>query len=205
MSSFLDHCKGLKIHNKIIMFYFNRCIHERMHGTNNNQWTEGDGPLHDSFAENMFLSLKKLHNENCLHVDVKYTPLLKQKLNDLFFARNQYSNTVLKNNTSGTFYFDTLIDKNGKYLINGNIMPALKLLKGSTYYFMMKSEDYTKFPLTFQSNAEEIPSVKVTAKSEYDMMKVTLALSFDAPNSLSYFSSNGASPSIGTANLVKLI
>ena len=117
-----------------------------MHAINDNQWVKGDGPLHDAFAEGMFLRLKELHNNYCLHVDVNFTPVMKQKLNDHIFWRNQYSMSA-KNDTANTFTFDTLIDSKGKYFINGNTLPVLQLLKGNTYYFIMRNEDYAKYPL----------------------------------------------------------
>ena len=59
-----------------MILYLKSSIHDEMHAMND-EWFKGEGPLHDSFAESMFLRLKKLHNEKCLHVDIKYTSILK--------------------------------------------------------------------------------------------------------------------------------
>ena len=175
------------------------CIHDEMHAINNHQWIKGEGPLHDAFAESMFLRLKQLHNDYCLHVDVKFTPVMKEKLNDLYFARNEYS-MVARNDTTSTFYFETLINPSGKYFINGNTLPVLQLLKGNTYYFVLRAEDYAKYPLTFGPTIGS-PYSSVTATTEYDMIKVTLQLPFDAPNTIYYFSTNGA---VGGSNSINL-
>ena len=168
-------------------------IHDEMHAINNNQWVKGQGPLHDAFAESMFLRLKELHNNYCLHVDLKFTPVMKEKMNDHFFARNQYSE-IATNDTSNTFNFEVLINSKNKYYINGNVVPTLQLLKGSTYSFIMRIEDYAKYPLTFSSGV-------ITVVTEYDMIKVSVTFPFNAPDTINYLSSNGATPG-GKANLV---
>jgi len=175
------------------------CIHDEMHAINNGQWVKGEGPMHDGFAESMFLRLKELHNDYCLHVDVKFTPVMKAKLNDHIFARNQYS-MIAKNDTTNTFTFETLIDSTGNYYINGNTNPILQLLKGNTYYFIMRNEDYAKYPLTFGPSIGT-PFSSVTISVQYDMTKITVSLPFDVPDSIVYYASNGATKG-GTANLL---
>eukprot|EP01036_Dinobryon_divergens_P043073 gene43073-57299_t len=62
------------------------CIHENAHKKNDKSWTINDGALHDMPSERMFLALKELHDRYCIHIDINFSPLLKAKLNDYFFA-----------------------------------------------------------------------------------------------------------------------
>jgi hypothetical protein len=53
------------------------------------------------------------------------------KLNDFFFARNEYSISPPGNDTVNTFSYDVMV-QNGEFVKNGNYAPVLEMLRGST-------------------------------------------------------------------------
>jgi len=164
-------------------------VHENAHGLNDGSWMSSDGPLHDTPSEQMFLALKDLHNDYCVHIDIQFTDLMKEKLNDFFFARNTFA-LPIGNDTKSTFSFDVAV-KNQVYNINGNVAPLLKLIRGSTYSFFMTNAAYRKYPFTIATTVNG-PSYApvVVGKKEYDLTKITLTIPLNAPSSLVYFSSN---------------
>lgn len=50
-----------------------------------------DGPLHDGPAQQLFLKLQQLHDDYCVHVDVKIPDSVQESFNDFFFARHKYA------------------------------------------------------------------------------------------------------------------
>ena len=124
----------------------------------------------------------------CLHVNFQFTPLLQEKLNDFFFARNQYALPVA-NDTQHTFTFDVTVN-NGVYIVNGNKAPVLTLSKGSTYSFYLTQSDFSSYPLTIGTAVgTPFPSTQTT---EIQLVKITFTLPFNGPSKLYYYSSNNA-------------
>ena len=149
-------------------------IHENAHKKNDGSWTISDGPLHDLPSELMFLALKSLHDRFCLHVDINFSPMLKAKLNDYFFARNEFALPLLlaANNTVSSFSFDVVV-RNGVYVVGGQANPVLQLYKGHAYHFFMTEEAYLTYPLTIGTSVGS-PYPSVTVTDEYLMKKVCL-------------------------------
>lgn len=154
---------------------------------NNGAWNIADGPLHDLPSEMMFLALKRLHDQYCVHIDIDFSPLMKIKLNDFFFAINQYS-LPTANSTINTFSFDVTVS-NGAYIINGNVAPVLQLIKGYTYVFTMTNAAYLKYPLTIGTSVG-VPFCALAVTEQYDVKNIAFFLPFTAPTSLVYYSSN---------------
>jgi len=44
-----------------------------------------------AFLQDLFLKLQELHDNYCVHVDVKIPDNVQESFNDFFFARHQYS------------------------------------------------------------------------------------------------------------------
>jgi hypothetical protein len=145
-------------------------IHEKAQKKNDGSWTINDGPLHDMPSERMFLALKELHDRYCLHIDINFSPLLKAKLNDYFFARNEYGLPPAPNNTVNSFSFDVIV-RDGAYVVGNEASPVLELNKGYTYHFFMTKEAYLTYPLTI-GTAIGSPFPSVTVTDEYEMKKV---------------------------------
>mmetsp|Transcript_18586 Transcript_18586/g.25678 ORF Transcript_18586/g.25678 Transcript_18586/m.25678 type:complete len:1413 (+) Transcript_18586:58-4296(+) len=164
------------------------CVHESAHGLNDGTWMSSDGPLHDTPSEQMFLALKELHNNYCVHIDIQFTDLMKEKLNDFFFARNTFA-LPIANDTKSTFSFDVAVN-NKAYNINGNVAPLLKLTRGSTYSFFMTNAAYLKYPFTIATAVNGPRYALVVVGKEYGLTKISITIPLNAPNSLVYFSSN---------------
>lgn len=146
-----------------------------------------DGPLHEAPSEEMFLALKSLHSSQCLHVDIEFSTLMKEKLNDYFFARNEYALPTVKNNTNSFSFVVTVL--NGNFIINGKSSPSLTLIKGSTYAFFMTGAAYAINPILIGTSVG-VPYAPVYVTDEYNMKKITFPVPFNAPSSLVYYSSN---------------
>ena len=146
-------------------------IHENAHKKNDGSWTIADGPLHDAPSELLFLALKDLHDQRCLHVDLTFTPLLQAKLNDFFFARNEFALSPTAANNSGDSFSFNVVVRNGVYLVGGRAAPRLEMYKGHTYAFFISQEAYLTYPLTVGTQVgSPVPTVTVT--DEYLMKKV---------------------------------
>lgn len=135
----------------------------------------------------MFLALKSLHSSQCLHVDIEFSTLMKEKLNDYFFARNEYALQTVKNNTNSFSFVVTV--SNGNFIINGKGSPSLTLIKGSTYAFFMTGAAYAINPILIGTYVG-VPYAPVYVTDEYNMKKITFPVPFNAPSSLVYYSSN---------------
>ena len=162
-------------------------IHEQLEKLNDGSWQVSDGPLHEAPSEQMFLALKSLHSSQCLHVDIEFSTLMKEKLNDYFFARNEYSLPAV-NYTSNTFSFVVTVSK-GNFIINGKSSPPLTLTKGSTYSFFMTGAAFTINPFLIGTSVG-VPYIPVYVTDEYNMKKINFQVPFNVPNSLVYYSSN---------------
>jgi len=174
------------------------CVHEAPHALNTGTWKKGDGPLHDDPAEQMFLKLKNIHNDFCLHVDVKFTSVMQEKLNDYLFARNIYALPVA-NDTVNTFSFDVTV-KNGAFVVNGNVSPVLRLLKGYTYSFFITADAYAAYPFTIGTSVGT--PFTTTKTTELLLVKILFTIPFDGPSSFVYFSTNNAAK--GNSILLKM-
>mmetsp|Transcript_30715 Transcript_30715/g.57229 ORF Transcript_30715/g.57229 Transcript_30715/m.57229 type:complete len:1157 (+) Transcript_30715:61-3531(+) len=73
------------------------CVHEDAHGVNDGTHMPMDGPLHDGPAQQLFLKLQQLHNDYCVHVDVKIPDSVQESFNDFFFARHAYAISDMHN------------------------------------------------------------------------------------------------------------
>ena len=162
-------------------------IHEDIEKLNDGSWQVSDGPLHEAPSEKMFLALKSLHSSQCLHIDIEFSTLLKEKLNDYFFARNEFAISTT-NYTSNTYSFVVTV-ANGKFFVNGKSSPVLTLTKGSTYSFFMGVNAYAMNPFLIGTSVGT-PYAPVYLTDEYDMKKVKFTIPFNAPRTLVYYSSN---------------
>lgn len=163
------------------------CIHESPRGTNDGSWQFGDGPLHDTPSQLMFLKLKDLHNRYCIHLDVQFSTLMTEKLNDYFFARNEFA-IPTANDTINTYSFDVIIS-NGAFIVNSNTAPILRLTKGYTYSFYLTLDMFTSFPFLIGTTTGS-PYVGAVAGQEGELKKIVLTVPLDGPNILTYYSSN---------------
>ena len=124
---------------------------------------------------------------------------MKEKLNDFFFARNEFALPV-PDDTTSTYTFDITVS-NGKYIINGNPSPTLTLLKGTTYSFVLTEVAYLMNPFLIGTSIGS-PYSTVFVTKEYDNVKVNFPAPFNVPNTLVYYSSNSTVTG-GTINFVE--
>jgi hypothetical protein len=122
---------------------------------------------------------------------------MQEKLNDFLFARNIYALPVA-NDTLNTFSFDVTV-KNGAFVINGNVAPILRLLKGYTYSFFITADAYAAYPLTF-GTAVGAPYAS-SKTTELMLVKILFTIPFDS-SSFVYYSTNNAAK--GNTILLKM-
>jgi hypothetical protein len=169
------------------------CVHENAHGLNDGNWTPSDGPLHDGPAQELFLKLQQIHDDYCVHVDIKVPDSVQESFNDFFFARNNYAlggpaPPVSENVIPITV--TTLPAGQGKKYTDehGQIKPILTMVRGSTYVFDTSEATNAGHPLLV-GTAENFPHENSVSAGNPGSpgSYTTFTVPLDAPDELSYY------------------
>jgi hypothetical protein len=167
------------------------CVHENAHGVNDN-WQPSDGPLHDGPAQELFLKLQQLHNDYCVHVDVKIPDDIQEKFNDFYFARNKYNLEGLDpwqhDENTIVFTVTPTLSNGKKYTQNGVLQPPLTMVRGETYTFDTSDSTMRGHPLSVRIS-EDVPidGVYTVGSLGWPGSRTVFTVPLDAPDTLTYY------------------
>ena len=104
---------------------------------NDGSWEDGDGPLHDKPSEELFLQMRTLHDDACVHIDLDIPDNAQEEINDFLHGRNKYADKKDDGDGNVNDVVLRVVAKSGKYIINGVTAPKLTIIAGVTYTFLV--------------------------------------------------------------------
>lgn len=166
-------------------------VHEDAHGLNDDKWVLSDGPLHDGPAQELFLKLQQLHDDYCVHVDVKIPDAVQESFNDFFFARDRYSLGGDHFSAASKIVITvTPTLNNGKKYTQGDVLqPLLTMVRGNTYVFDTSDSTNAGHPLLVRVAATEeaVDGLVLVGSPGSAGSTTTFTVPMDAPDVLTYY------------------